>query len=116
MIEWPSTLPQHPTEPYDEQPGENVIETQNDVGPMKRRRRFTAVPTYITLELSITKTQAADLDTFYRVTTAHGTLPFEWTHPRTGATVMMRFRNPPPLYHGFHYKHGFATINLEVLP
>ena len=114
-IVWPPTLPA-PGFNWSETPVPNTVRTPTDTGPAKVRRRFTAQVTNLDLPYDLTKAEADLLvDTFYEVTTAGGSLRFDYPHPRTGATVECRFREPPAfvetnpgLYRG--------TVRLEVLP
>jgi hypothetical protein len=66
-----------------------------DTGPAKVRRRFTTPITDFQVVQYMSKTQYADLDTFYHSTLAGGALKFEWQHPRTGTTMNFRFIEPP---------------------
>lgn len=67
-----------------------------DVGPAKVRRRATAdVTRYEPVSLVMSRTVLATFDAFYTTTLKHGTLTFEWTHPRTGNTVDARMLAAP---------------------
>lgn len=115
IAEWPSTLPLLNVDGYAEQDTSGIIRTPMDAGPDFVRRRFTAVQTQIANNLVLTNTEYNTLLSFYRATLFGGVAPFEWTHPRTEATVEMRFLNQPA---------GSAAggdlfdvrIELEILP
>lgn len=86
---WPVTLPQRiPEEGYSEQSPDNVLRTQMSYGPMKTRRRGTAAPTPITVELDLTPEQWDTFLSFWVETIFYGAVPFEWVHPRTREPAM----------------------------
>lgn len=96
MPSWPGGLPQQlEMDEFQETLPAASVESQMDVGPPKKRRRFTAAPTPITGRQLLTKAQVATLDTFYRSTVSFGSLSFDWTHPRTGAAATLRFKGEP---------------------
>jgi hypothetical protein len=66
-----------------------------DAGPAKQRRRYTAVPRTIAMNMAITGNARAVLDAFYRDTLQEGCLPFEWEDPATDEPVSFRFIAPP---------------------
>ena len=116
MATWPATLPSYVlVEGYSEMPPVNSIRTQMDVGPPKVRRRSTAAPRPITCKQHMTKTQVAILDTFYVTTLSSGVDPFDWTHPRTGASVSFTFTEPPT-YESLGGTAWGVTLKLEILP
>lgn len=114
MPSWPATLPEFNADSYSEEDADGLVRTQMDAGPEFRRRRFTAVPTRITTSLLLTDTQTDTLLTFYRDTLAGGSLPFDWDHPRTEASVSMRFNSFPTIAGGpFNFR---VSLDLEILP
>ena len=116
MATWPTDLPQEPIEDaFEETLPDNVLKTQMDVGPPKRRRRTLANVTPITCGLKLTATQVEALKTFYVTTSVSGTQSVQWVHPRTGVSVDMMFGSPPKfssLGGGFY----LATLQMEILP
>lgn len=71
MTTWPNaaTLPQNPEwQNYSEQPQDNAIRFQADVGPSKDRRRGTGAATTMQLSFQMTGTQWDSLLTFYKTT------------------------------------------------
>lgn len=52
-------------------------------GPPAYRRRFSAVARVMQLAIDVTRGEKAIFDTFYDVTTQHGTLPFYMPDPVT---------------------------------
>lgn len=114
MATWP-TLPAPLINTFRETPPDNTIRSQTDKGPAKVRRRTTAGPRPVQFTLHLTTAQVATLEAFYNTTTASGALEFDYTHPRTAATVVARFTSPPAYsdVNGLSYR---AEIQLEILP
>lgn len=95
-IVWPPSLPQSPMlEDLVEQPPDLALRSSVDRGPAKVRLRSLADVTRFSIGLKLTRAQVATLDTFYRTTSAGGTLAFEWIHHRTGNQIDYRFTEPP---------------------
>lgn len=115
MVDYPASLPAPLISDYQESTPDFSIRSDTDAGIAKVRRRFTAVATPIQYGLMLTEAQAAILDTFYRTTTAGGSLEFNMTHPRTAATVTCRF-TAPPAYALQGTNVYRASVQLEVLP
>lgn len=95
--------------------GDNNIRSKMEVGPAKMRRRSTAAPDTFTGVQYLTSTQVGYLDTFYKVSTAGGSLQFTWKHPRTRAACQMRFLAPPTWVPvgGIEWE---VTLQLEIMP
>ena len=85
-----------------------------EVGPDKLRRRSTVNVKPMPMKFQLTLAQVAYLDTFF-TTTCSETAQFEFVHPRTGATINLRFIGPPK-----HVNLGgdiwHSSCNFEVLP
>jgi hypothetical protein len=115
-VGWPSGLPSIVLEEgYAERWAENVIRSPMDVGPAKLRRRSTAAVRRTTAVQLLTTAQVATLKTFYDTTTAYGSLSFDFTDARTGATLEARYVTPPaiaPAAPGYWR----AAYDLEILP
>lgn len=114
MTAWPS-LPKPLINTFKETPPDNSIRTEMETGYDKVRRRSTAASYPMSFDLFLTPAQTATLDTFYNSTTKSGSLSFDFTHPRTAATVSARFTSPPNYsdVNGINFR---ATIALEILP
>ena len=80
---------------YNESNQDPLIRTEMDSGPEHVRQRFTAVETQTQGIMYLTTAQVTTLETFYKTTSRYGSILFNWTHPRTGATVEARFKAPP---------------------
>jgi len=116
MATWPATLPALlQISGLSETPPNNVIRTKMEIGPAKMRRRSTSGPRPISGEQILTTAQVATLDTFYVGTLIDGTTAFDWTHPRTGAAVEMRFVSPPT-YAPAGGDYWRVMLKLEILP
>ena len=85
-VSWPAGLPANIRREGYKPPraGGNVLETQTDAGPAKRRRRFTSVPHFV--ELSWRWSTADWKDKwlpFLADDLEDGSRAFEWTEPLT---------------------------------
>jgi len=116
MASWPGTLPDDPLkQAYEETFQDQALRTPMDAGPDKLRRRFTAGVKYFRFRFRHTKTQVATHMTFYETTLSAGSLPFDWTHPRTGSAVEFRYVGPPRISGGGGNSF-FINANMEILP
>ena len=96
MPTWPTAggFPQTPQfQNFQEVTPDALVRTRMDTGPEKVRRRFTAAVRPFKMQLGLTTAQVATLDTFYITTLEHGSLAFDWVHPRTSTSCSMRFKN-----------------------
>jgi hypothetical protein len=95
---WPATVSTNILmDGYSEQLAQNTIRSQMAVGPPKVRRRGTAAPRQMIFRQNLSSTQAADWVTFHDSTTKYGSLSFTMTHPRSTASIEVRFLSPPVL-------------------
>lgn len=116
MADWPVTLPQKvKSEGFQEEVPNTLLRSEMDAGPAKVRRRFTAGVRNINLSLNVSEAQVAILDNFFINTLAHGSVKFNWVHPRTQATVQFRFVSPPQYTHRTRDLWD-AVLKLEILP
>ena len=117
MPAWPASLPQLvAVEGYEESPPETALRTEMEAGPAKLRRRFTAGVRPLSVLLDLDAAQVETLDGFFVTDLAGGSLRFDWVHPRTQATVELRFLRPPvyrPLGSDAAWR---AALHLEILP
>lgn len=65
-ITWPSTLPLPTVEGYNVQPGDALIRTEMDSGLARHRRRFTDVPTKVSVRWIMRRDQYAIFEGWYR--------------------------------------------------
>lgn len=115
MPAWPGVLPRVPLLGTVETAPDLVVRTQMDAGPAKLRRRFTAGVRTFDAEFLLSEAQVAALDDFYVTATAGGSVRFDHVHPRTDATVEMRF-TAPPAYEQITPSRWRARLKLEVMP
>ena len=118
MATWPITLPDDfLTQAFAETAPDNVIASTMEVGPPKTRRRSTAAVRAITGIVRMTTAQVATHDTFFTDTTYDGAEAFDWTHPRTGASVSFLYQpGAPPVYTNAGADNWDVTINLLLVP
>ncbi len=111
---WPGTLPQSPIHGWSERKLPNVVDSDTDAGPSKRRRRFTAAVRRITLSVWLTLDQRATLEGFHTATLSDGSLPFDWVHPATGTSHSFRWMNE---FAAVEVAEGLyrATLELEYV-
>jgi hypothetical protein len=116
MATWPSALPNDPLkQAYEETFQDQTLRTKMDAGPDKVRRRFTAGARYFRMPLRLTKDQVEIYLTFWETTLSAGSLPFDWTHPRTKGAAEFMFMGPPKISDAGGNKF-LADANMEILP
>lgn len=116
MIDWPEELSEYLlVDSYQETLPDTVIRTQMDVGPPKVRRRSTSAPRLISGTLRLDSDKLGIFEAFYLNTTAGGSLPFNWTSPRTGELVVAQFTDTPR-YMPVSGLTWDVNISLEILP
>lgn len=86
-IDWPLTLPQvFQQSGYTEGDVDNVLVTQMDAGPQKRRRKSTEAYMPISGTMLIDGNQKDIFDDFHKLTIASGALPFNFPTYDGGTT------------------------------
>jgi len=116
MTTWPDTLPASPLlENFQELSPQTAIRTDMDTGPAKVRQRTTAAVGSLLVNYLLSTAETIALDAFYQTTLFGGSGTFDYTHPRTGATLSCRFVDPPSYapVNGNYFK---VALTLEVLP
>lgn len=115
MTVWPSNIPDdYERRGFQETLPNNVVKTAMDAGPPKRRRTFTAGVSYIKGTIIMTDSEFDDLETFY-YDTLKETGEFDFIHPRTEATVVAVFNEPPGLSY-FGTGEWRVSVSLEIQP
>lgn len=66
IITWPTTLPLPTVEGYSVSPGDAIIRTEMDAGLARQRRRFTNVPTKVSVRWIMRRDQYAVFEGWYR--------------------------------------------------
>lgn len=116
MPDWPASLRFCPVNgTYTENRVDSTIRTSVDTGPDFVRRRFTAVPTNISLTLpKMSHAEYAVFQTWFRDDLSDGVLSFDADHPITGVAGSFRFRSP---YRAAKVGKGIVVqLDLELLP
>jgi hypothetical protein len=115
MNTWPVSLQQALNDSgFSYIPGETAISTEMDVGARKVRNRYTFGIDKIEGNIDLHKSLYTTLITFYKTTSAGGTLPFEFKHPVTLATIIVRFLSAPKITR-LGGEYFSASISLEVV-
>ena len=65
-ITWPQTLPLPTVQGYGVQPGEAILRTEMEAGLARQRRRFTDVPTKVSVRWIMRRDQYAIFEGWYR--------------------------------------------------
>lgn len=63
---WPDTLPLPTVDGYNIQPGEAILRTEMEAGMARQRRRFTDVPTKVSVRWIMRRDQYAIFEGWYR--------------------------------------------------
>lgn len=111
---WPVTLPQAGF-PFIEGLGRAARRFEVDAGPAKVARRYTHNLRSLQVRILFTRAELETFRGFYRNTLLHGSLPFDWLHPRTQQPALLRFTTTPS-YTPLGCEHWLADLALEVLP
>lgn len=79
---WPAELPRPMRQGYGRADGEGRTRSRADAGPVRMRRRSSAVPQPLAMVFDFSVDELARFDRFFAEETAEGTLPFimtDWT-------------------------------------
>jgi hypothetical protein len=116
MPAWPASLPQYAEiSGYQEKPRKTVIRSATDIGA-KQRRRATAAPQPVTLQVLLTQAQRATFVAFHQADLQDGSLSFTWVHPVTRAACTMRLVEGDYDLRAAGGKYFALTLPLEILP
>lgn len=114
---WPSDVNTYArTGTYSEQIDTNFAEFAPEVGPPKRRRRMSISSETITFSVWMKTAEYASFLTFYRTALADGTLPFQRTRPRTGATETFYFTGQAPTVKDVGYNLYEVQVTMKNVP
>lgn len=118
MPTWPGTLPVRPLEQgYEETMRESQVRSSIDGMPIVQRQRSPGYSKPMSLTFELTSDQLDTFQTFYRSTLGFGSVSFDFTHPRTGASVSMRFiGGQPPKAAAIGYDTYHQSCQVEVMP
>lgn len=122
MAAYPATLPQFPILNGFKDKRQNVtIRSEMETGAPKTRQVMTSAVRTWKWTTILNGTQRATFDTFFITTINNGATSFTIPDPIDGATVTVRFKDPPEwnIVGGDETVAGRqwrATYNLEILP
>ena len=94
VAQWPSGLPDRPTRALNEKPPNLRVESENDIGPPKTRRKATTGVRRVQVVYEVDEQELAIFEAFYMDTLKNGTLPYRGIHPRTGDSVAAMMKEP----------------------
>jgi len=93
---WPAFLQQRLNEAgFSYLFGDTVLRSQNDTGPIKRRRRTTKSVDKIQCTVNIKYSDFTDFYDFWDVTLNGGVTPFTFNHPFTQVPADFYMAEPP---------------------
>lgn len=118
MEAWPPSLPQYVlVDGYLEEEGDNLIETTPDTSSPNARPRASNAARKLTVAFELTKTQLQTLQTFYRTTLIHGSLPFTFPTPNDTTPQIVRFqKGGGPKITGLGGRYRRVSLALWILP
>jgi hypothetical protein len=92
---WPSTLQELVNTDFEETPIPSYISTDMEIGPPKKRVRFTRQRYSVIYTIWVDKNDYETFFTWFESTMAFGSKSFLFTHPITGETKEYIFKNMP---------------------
>lgn len=115
MSVWPAAFPPPAINTLNESPPNNVLRTGMDKGPPKTRRRTTANIRPLSFTLKLSEALVEVMDDFFVNDTFSGSIPFDYTHPRTGQPCTAMFATEPQYgeMEGVLYN---VQVQLEIQP
>lgn len=97
MLQFPTTI-KAPSYPYTLEWDRPVLESPFEDGSVQTRLQYTkGRDTHTFAWVAMTQAEYEALETFYKTTTAYGTLPFNFTYPTANGTktLAVRFSDKP---------------------
>lgn len=118
MATWPASLPQEiHQQDFQLSAPEGAIRSDMDTGKPFQRQRFTAAVQEFNARIWVDTEQYDTLIAFWKNTTAHGAIEFDWKHPVTGDPATVRFVATNPInvtaVSGQLYQ---ISMSLELIP
>lgn len=112
---WPATLPQNfISSSYSYEGADNVLRTENTVGPAKARRRTTSNVKKQSGELFMNASQYADFLTFLEDSISDGAKAFTFPSQFGGPDDLVRMTGPHRVRSAAAY--WYVSLSLEILP
>jgi hypothetical protein len=116
-LAWPPALPAVAKYGGSEMGVDRLLHQETASGPGKLRSKYSTGIKVFTFPMILTETQADTLMDFYNDTSGGGALSFDFTHPRTGAAIVCRFKpGSMPLIVNFSFELYRVTLELEIIP
>ncbi len=116
-IEWPSGVPTTVVrESFSRGAKSVVIRSENDHGPVKRRRRFTAATRKVTYVLYMTAAQLVTFENWFDDDAAGGALSFNFYDPVTEETKVHTFVETYEASHTSGFDQYRVSMKLEIMP
>lgn len=94
--DWPASLPRPERSGWQAERMEARRKSQSDAGPPRYRRRFSSVPTLVTLSLLLTRSEKAEFDNFHAAT-GYGSDLFRIPDPTTDGWPLLTGDGAPLL-------------------
>ncbi len=115
MTAWPGDLPRQPMDgSYSYAPVDNVVRTDNDVGPPITRRRFTGSSRVESGTLALNEAQARSIVDFWDIDLAQGSLDFTMPSWRDGVVRDHMFVGPPSISRTANTYYAAVTLRHDV--
>lgn len=99
-MNWPTSLQQYlDSNSFQQEYIDPTIQSSNDVGPTKVRRRFTGLNKIIRGSITLPKSDFGTLENFFNVSTNGGVGSFYIPDPIAETPLLVRFNTPPSYSH-----------------
>jgi len=112
MATWPTDLKIN-RENFKEEPPSNALRSSMETGPAKVRKRAASAVRPVSFNMMLDDDDLETFDAFYL---ANEALSFDFTHPRTEATVSARFQTEEPVSYDLKETMWVVNVKLEILP
>jgi len=94
-IDYPPSLPNPLASSIEERPIPSYVDDEAQAGDSRRRKVFSRTLIEFSFTQPLTDAEATILRTFRDTTTNGGVEPFNWTHPATLETYVVKFGKLP---------------------
>lgn len=112
---WPSSLPQCPLRPFDEQPRMAKNSFESDTGPAIEGPKGTVRLSEVSMSFRMTKEQVSTLEEFVFTDLGQGARDFMFTHPRKHTQVRMRMLGGDRPYQISWHAAGKYIVSFQAL-
>lgn len=115
MISWPNSLPQSlRVNGFVERPGDNLLKSENSVGPAKIRRKSTSSPSLLAGSMVLTPAQKTDFKSFVKSDISDCVKAFNFPDPDDGDALLVRL--DPNYSFSQTGNNWILSLEFEVLP